>query len=76
MEPLKLSLTQICEVSGESLHTVYKAIALGHLDTFLVGRRRCARPKAVRTWVNFLEAESKAGRPVVYRPRSSERAAA
>ena len=76
MEPLKLSLAQICTTSGESLHTVYKAMALGHLETFLVGRRRCARPAAVRAWVDYLEAQSKAGKPVVYRPRSSERQAA
>jgi len=76
MEPFKLSLTQICTTSSESLHTVYKAIAAGHLDTFLVGRRRCARPEAVRRWVDYLEAQSRAGKPVVYRPRSSERTAA
>jgi hypothetical protein len=76
MEPLKLSLARICEVSGESLHVVYAAISAGHLTTFVVGRRRFARPEAVRAWVDYLEAQSKAGKPVVYRPRSGERSAA
>jgi len=76
MEPLKLSLAQICAASGESTHVVYDAINAGHLQTFLVGRRRFARPDAVRKWIDFLEAQSNAGKPVVYRARSAERAGA
>lgn len=72
LEPLKLQLQDIAKVTGESLPTIYKAIELGHLETFLVGRRRFARPAAVRAWVDFLEAQSKAGKPVVYRSRASE----
>ena len=72
LEPLKLALQNIAEVTGESLPTIYKAIERGHLETFLVGRRRFARPAAVRKWVDFLEAESDKGRPVVYRSRASE----
>jgi len=72
VEPLKLTLRQIAEATGESIPTLYQAISAGHLDTFLVGRRRFARPAAVREWVNYLESQSKAGRPVIYRPRSSE----
>ncbi len=72
IEPLKLSLQSIAGVTGESLPTIYKAIELGHLETFLVGRRRFARPDAVRRWVDFLQAESDKGRPVVYRSRASE----
>jgi hypothetical protein len=74
MEKLKLGLKEITEASGESLNVVYNAINCGHLQTFVVGRRRFARPDAVRKWVDFLQAESDAGRPVKYRPRSSERA--
>jgi hypothetical protein len=73
MEPLKLSLAQICETSGESLHVIYDAINAGHLNTFLVGRRRFARPEAVRKWVDYLEAQSNAGKPVIYRARSGVR---
>lgn len=76
IEPLKLSLQAIAEATGESLPLIYDAIAAGHLDTFLVGRRRFAKPVAVRAWVDFLEAQSKAGKPVVYRARPAERRAA
>lgn len=76
IQPLKLGLQAISEVTGESLPVVHDAIRAGHLETFLVGRRRFAKPDAVRKWVDFLEAQSKAGKPVVYRARSGERKAA
>jgi predicted DNA-binding transcriptional regulator AlpA len=66
MEPLKLSLDQVVQLTGECQNVIYKAIEKGDLDTFLVGRRRFARPAAVRAWVDFLEAQSKAGHPVCY----------
>lgn len=76
MDKLKLSFAEIADTCGESTHTVYAAIAAGHLQTFLVGRRRFARPEAVRKWIDFLESQSNAGSPVVYRPRSGEKTAA
>ena len=72
MERLKIPLREIPHITGESLAVVHDAINAGHLHTFLVGRRRFAKPEAIRAWVDFLEAESKAGRPVMYRPRSVE----
>ncbi len=66
---LKLSMQEIREATGESLPTIYKAIELGHLRTMLCGRRRFARPAAVEAWIDFLEKQSDAGRPVVYRAR-------
>lgn len=69
LEPLKLSLQQIAQITGESLPTLHAAINAGDLETFLVGRRRFARPAAVRKWIDFLEQQSKAGRPVTYRAR-------
>lgn len=72
MEKVKLGLAEISEAVGESLNVVHDAIRAGHLETFLVGRRRFARPVAVRKWVDFLEAESNAGRPVKYRARAKE----
>jgi hypothetical protein len=69
IEPFKLSLRAIAELTGESLPLIHDAINAGHLDTFLVGRRRFARPTAVAAWVDFLESRSKAGRPVIYRAR-------
>lgn len=75
MDPLKVSLEEIKRATGEGIPSIYAAIAAGHLETFLVGRRRFARPGAVRRWVDFLEESSNAGRPVSYRPRSAEGAA-
>ena len=54
-------------MTGESIPTIYSAIQAGDLVTFLVGRRRFARPDAVRAWVDHLEARSNAGKPVSYR---------
>lgn len=68
-EPLKLSLQQIAAATGESLPLLHDAIRSGHLETFLVGRRRFARPAAVRKWVDFLEEQSNSGHPVCYRAR-------
>lgn len=71
IEPLKLSLQQIAELTGESLPLLHDAIRKGDLETFLVGRRRFARPAAVRKWIDWLEAQSRAGRPVAYRSREA-----
>lgn len=76
MEPLKLSLEEIVRLTGESRALIHDAINAGHLKTFLVGRRRFARPADVRAWVDFLEAQSDAGTPVAYRARKDEREAA
>ena len=66
----------VAAATGESMAVIYDAINAGHLKTFLVGRRRFARPADVHAWVDFLQAQSDAGKPVVYRARSSERVAA
>ncbi len=76
MEKLKLSMAEISVMTGEGLPSIYCAINAGDLKTFLVGRRRFARPDAVRAWVDKLEKASDAGKPVSYRPRSAERGAA
>lgn len=75
IEPFKLGLAQIAEATGESLPLIHDAIKAGHLDTFLVGRRRFAKPDAVQAWVDFLQKQSNAGRPVSYRARDMERRA-
>ena len=75
MDRLKIPVAEISRVAGESLAVVYDAIHAGHLETFLVGRRRFARPEAIRAWIDYLEAQSNAGRPVTYRARSGQRAA-
>ena len=66
MEKLALRIEDISETTGQPVRQVFDAIRVGHLETFVVGRRRFARPEAVRRWVEFLEGESRAGRPVKY----------
>lgn len=66
---LKLSLLDISEMTGEAMPLIRAAINTGDLKTFLVGRRRFARPADVEAWVDFLESESDAGRPVKYQAR-------
>lgn len=76
LQPFKLGLAQIAETTGESLPLIHDAIKVGHLETFLVGRRRFAKPEAVQAWVDYLQAQSNAGKPVNYRARDPERRAA
>jgi hypothetical protein len=63
----------IAEAAGTSTPVVDGAIRAGHLETFVVGRKRKARESAVQKWIEFLQAESHAGRPVKYRARSRVR---
>lgn len=72
MEKLKLSVPEIVGATGESASVVRDAIAAGHLKTFLVGRRRFARPAAVASWIDLLEARSDAGSPIAYRKRPEQ----
>jgi hypothetical protein len=71
---LKMSLADIAEATGEALPLIRAAINAGDLKTFLVGRRRFARPADVEAWVDYLERESDAGRPVKYQAREQVRA--
>lgn len=68
---LKLSVDEIAEATGEARPLIYRAISSGHLRTFLVGRRRFAKPEAVSAWIDFLQRESDAGRPVQYQQREA-----
>jgi hypothetical protein len=75
LQKMKLSVDEICSATSEARPLVFAAIRAGHLRTFLVGRRRFAKPADVESWIDFLQRESDAGRPVVYQPRASEKAA-
>lgn len=66
---LKLSLSEICELTGEAMPLIRAAINAGDLNTFIVGRRRFARPAEVVRWVDSLQAQSDAGQPVKYQAR-------
>ena len=70
MMKLKLSMADIAEMTGEAPPLIYAAINRGDLKTFLVGRRRFAKPADVQAWVDYLQAESDAGRPVCYQARA------
>lgn len=72
MEKLKLSRDEIAALTGESLNIIDDAVNAGHLATFIVGRRRFARPESVRAWIDYLQAQSDAGKPVAYRARKRE----
>jgi predicted DNA-binding transcriptional regulator AlpA len=69
MQKLKLSIDEICAVTGESRASLYKAINCGDLRTFLVGKRRFAKPADVQGWVDFLQAQSDKGTPITYQAR-------
>lgn len=73
---LKLSFDEIAEMVSESRVLVHHAVKAGHLKTFLVGRRRFAKPGDVQAWIDFLQAESDAGRPVSYQSRAADAARA
>jgi len=72
LQKLKLGLDDICAVTGECRSNVVRAVKQGHLRTFRVGRRVFARPREVERWVNWLEAQSDAGKPVSYQSRAAE----
>lgn len=74
-QKLKLSLQEIAAITGESLPLIHDAIRAEHLRTFVVGRRRFARPTDVEKWVTYLQKQSDAGKPVKYRARPLERSA-
>lgn len=64
-----LAIREVANISKQGIPSIYRAIELGHLQTFLIGRRRYARESAVRKWLDYLEKQSNAGTPVTYRPR-------
>lgn len=70
LDPL-LSLKEIAAVSGQSAPSVHAAINAGHLQTMNVGRRRFARESSVQAWLDYLQKQSDAGKPVFYRGRSA-----
>ena len=72
----KLSLEEIANATGEARVLIHHAVKAGDLKTFLVGRRRFAKPEDVQAWIDFLQRESDAGRPVAYQSRAADAARA
>lgn len=68
LDPL-LSLKEVATASGQTAPSIHAAINIGHLRTMNVGRRRFARESDVQAWLDFLQKQSDAGRPVFYRGR-------
>jgi len=69
VDKIKLSRQEAAEAAGESLSIIDDAISAGDLKSFVVGRRRFVRPDALRKWVDWLEKQSNAGKPVAYRAK-------
>ena len=70
LDPI-IPVQEAAKTACMSLPGIYAAINSGHLKTFMIGRRRFVRQSALREWLNFLEQQSDAGRPVIYRPRAA-----
>lgn len=68
-----LNMAETYHVTNQKPPLVNKAVKSGDLKTFLIGRRRFARLEDVEAWVDYLERESDAGRPVKYQAREQER---
>lgn len=64
-----LTIDEIASITKQGRPSIYRAIDLGHLKTYLVGRRRFARESAVQAWIDKMEKQSDAGAPIIYRPR-------
>ena len=62
-------IKDVSRIAHMSMPGIYAAINAGHLRSHLRGRQRFVRESAVVEWLNYLESESDAGRPVTYRPR-------
>ena len=68
LDPI-IPIKEVSRIACMSMPGIYAAINAGHLRSHLRGRQRFVRESAVVEWLNYLESESDAGRPVTYRPR-------
>ena len=64
-----IPIKEVSRIACMSMPGIYVAIDRKHLQTFLIGRRRYARESAVRNWIDWLQKQSDAGKPITYRPR-------
>lgn len=68
MEKLNYSRQDVASAAGVSLSIVDDAIREGHLESYLIGRKRFVRCAAVSKWLDYLQGQSNKGKPVIYRP--------
>lgn len=60
-ERLSYTVDEACAVTGLNRNALYRAIALGQLNTFKVGRRRMVSARALREYIQVKEKETSRG---------------
>ena len=64
-----LTLKEVEAATRQRQPSIHAAIKRGDLRVYKVGRRTYARESAVQSWLDFLQRQSDAGKPVFYRAR-------
>lgn len=60
-ERLSYTVDEACAVTGLNRNAIYRAITLGQISTFKVGRRRMVSTRALREFIEAREREASAG---------------
>lgn len=66
LPPLQLKMDDACVLTNMSRNVIFEAVKRGHLRTHVVGRSRFTTYKEVTRWVEWLQKQSDAGKPVGY----------
>ncbi|HEL3735849.1 helix-turn-helix domain-containing protein [Stenotrophomonas maltophilia] len=60
-ERLSYTVDEACAVTGLNRNAIYRAITLGQINTFKVGRRRMVSTRALREFIEAREKEASGG---------------
>ncbi|MEI2260752.1 helix-turn-helix domain-containing protein [Stenotrophomonas indicatrix] len=60
-ERLSYTVDEACAVTGLNRNAIYRAITLGQISTFKVGRRRMVSTRALREFIESKEREASGG---------------
>ncbi|MBS4800441.1 helix-turn-helix domain-containing protein [Stenotrophomonas maltophilia] len=60
-ERLSYTVDEACAVTGLNRNAIYRAITLGQISTFKVGRRRMVSTRALREFIEAREKEASGG---------------
>ena len=60
-ERLSYTVDEACAVTGLNRNAIYRAITLGQISTFKVGRRRMVSTRALREFIEAREKEASVG---------------
>lgn len=60
-ERLSYTVDEACAVTGLNRNAIYRAITLGQISTFKVGRRRMVSIRALREFIEAREKEASGG---------------